>query len=116
MEKEYKTLAEFYPYYLSEHSDPVCRICHFIGSSSVLALLGTFLWLGKPQWIWVCLFAGYGPAWVGNFVFEKNRPATFKYPLYSFVSDWIMMKDMLTGKVSWTTPLEPLAVPERVDD
>ena len=51
----------------------------------------------------------------GAFVFEKNRPATFKYPLYSFVSDWIMMKDMLTGKVS-DNAAEPLAVPERVDD
>ena len=43
--------------------------------------------------------AGYGFAWVGHFVFEKNRPATFQYPLYSLLGDWVMFKDMLTGKI-----------------
>ncbi|HWS40494.1 MAG TPA: DUF962 domain-containing protein, partial [Arenimonas sp.] len=53
------------------------------------------------QWYWVptAFICGYGFAWVGHFVFEKNKPATFKHPLYSFVSDWIMYKDILTGKI-----------------
>ena len=105
MEKKYTSLREFYPYYLSEHSDPRCRLCHFIGSSTVIVLLATLVWMGKAQWIWLCLLAGYGPAWVGHFVFEKNRPATFQYPLYSFLSDWRMMGDMVVGNLPWTSKL-----------
>ncbi|MNE19968.1 hypothetical protein D3C80_1130690 [compost metagenome] len=46
-------------------------------------------------------FAGYGFAWVGHFFFEKNRPATFKHPLYSLIGDFAMYRDMLRGKVSF---------------
>jgi hypothetical protein len=95
----FDSLAEFYPYYLSEHQNRTCRRLHFVGTSLALGCLMALLLTG--QWIWfpAMFLCGYAFAWIGHFVFEKNRPATFKYPFYSFASDWIMFKDMLTGKI-----------------
>lgn len=91
--------ADFYPFYLEEHRNPTCRRLHFAGSVLVLALLAAALATGQ----WLLLLAmpvvGYGFAWVGHFVFEKNRPATFQYPLYSLLGDWAMFRDMLTGRI-----------------
>lgn len=91
--------ADFYPFYLEEHRNPTCRRLHFAGSVLVLALLAAALATGQ----WLLLLAmpvvGYGFAWVGHFVFEKNRPATFQYPLYSLLGDWVMFRDMLTGRI-----------------
>ena len=109
MAERIQTLREFYPYYLQEHSNPWCRWCHFAGSSTVLGLLGWMAATGSWGQIWVCLLAGYGPAWFGHGVFEKNKPATFKYPLFSFASDWIMMKDMVTGKLPLFESLKPVS-------
>ena len=97
--ERFKSFAEFYPYYLQEHSNAVCRRLHYVGSLLVLALLGYTL--ATQQW-WMLLIvpvAGYGFAWVGHFVFEKNRPATFDYPLYSLMGDWVMLKDAFTGRI-----------------
>ena len=97
--EETKTFAEFYPYYLAEHRNGICRILHFIGSNLVIGTAGLMLW--TQNW-WLALLLpviGYGFAWVGHFFFEKNRPATFKYPFYSFAGDWVMYKDILTGKI-----------------
>ncbi len=91
--------AEFYPYYLQEHSNDVCRRLHYVGSLLVLSILGYALF--TQQWLWLLAlpFAGYGFAWVGHFVFEKNKPATFEYPLYSVMGDWVMLKDAFTGRI-----------------
>ncbi|MCW3150768.1 DUF962 domain-containing protein [Stutzerimonas stutzeri] len=91
--------AEFYPFYLQEHRNRTCRRLHFIGSSLVLAILAYVLF--SQQWLWLLALpvVGYGFAWIGHFVFEKNRPATFRYPLYSFLGDWVMFKEMLTGRL-----------------
>jgi len=97
-DKKYTTLKEFYPYYLTEHLNATCRILHFIGTSIVLIV---FLWsLSTQTWwlLWLIPIIGYGFAWVGHFFFEKNKPATFQYPLYSLASDFIMFKDILIGK------------------
>lgn len=97
----FNSFAEFYPYYLSEHSDRTCRRLHFVGTSLVLALIATAL-LGSNPWLWLTVpVAGYGFAWVGHFFFEKNRPATFQYPFYSLWGDFVMYKDMLTGKIAF---------------
>ena len=95
----FTSFAEFYPYYLQEHSTDVCRRLHYVGSLLVLSILGYALF--TQQWLWLLAlpFAGYGFAWVGHFVFEKNKPATFKYPLYSFMGDWVMLKDAFTGRI-----------------
>jgi len=97
--KRFTRFSEFYPFYLSEHSDRVNRRLHFAGSTLVIALV--LLALVTGQWLWLLAvpLAGYGFAWVGHFFFEKNKPATFSHPLYSFMGDWVMYKDILTGKV-----------------
>ncbi|MGB2741948.1 MAG: DUF962 domain-containing protein [Cognaticolwellia sp.] len=97
--KEYKNFKSFYPFYLSQHQDITCRRLHFIGSSLIILML-TYM-LISTQWVllWTLPLFGYGFAWVGHFFFEKNKPATFTYPWYSFLGDWVMYKDILTGKL-----------------
>jgi len=95
----YTRFSDFYPYYLSEHQNRTCRRLHFIGSLVVIGLL-LRAWISlNPWYVLGALLAGYGFAWIGHFVFEKNRPATFKYPFYSFAGDWVMFKDILVGKI-----------------
>jgi hypothetical protein len=98
-EKKYTTLKDFYPYYLTEHSDPVCRVLHYIGTS---LFLGLIVWsiIDPVWWKFVLMpLSGYGFAWAGHFIFEKNKPATFQYPLFSFRSDFIMFYHFITGQV-----------------
>ncbi|MFO0621988.1 MAG: DUF962 domain-containing protein [Polyangia bacterium] len=95
----FDSFEEFYPFYLSQHSDQTCRRLHFIGSSIGLVLGVSALVSRKPSRLLAGLAVGYGLAWVGHFFFEKNRPATFKFPLYSFMGDWVMWKDIATGKI-----------------
>ncbi|EIF43959.1 MAG: hypothetical protein ACJA1T_001031 [Zhongshania aliphaticivorans] len=97
--KVFTSFAEFYPYYLAEHSNKTCRRLHLIGSLLVLSVLCTALF--NQQWglLWLLPVIGYGFAWVGHFFFEKNKPATFKHPLYSFIGDWVMAKDLLLGRI-----------------
>ncbi|MEL7535926.1 MAG: DUF962 domain-containing protein [Pseudomonadota bacterium] len=97
-EKRYKNLKEFYPFYLGEHLNPVCRSLHVVGTGLTLALLAYFVITQNYQLIWICLVSGYAFAWVGHFFFEKNQPATFKYPLFSLISDFILFFDVLTGR------------------
>ena len=97
----FRSFSEFYPYYLSEHKDPVCRRLHYIGSTLVLAILVTLAVTGLWGYWWLMLLAGYGFAWVGHFKFEHNKPATFKYPFYSLAADWVMYKDILIGKIKF---------------
>ncbi len=101
MGKKYQTFHDFYPFYLGQHRHPVCRALHFVGSSIVLALLLTLL-ITHDWWLaWLIPLSGYGFAWFGHFFFEKNRPATFTYPLYSFAGDWVMYVQLLTGKIGF---------------
>ncbi len=97
--KSIKTFAEFYPFYLSEHGNRTCRRLHFVGSTLALACLAAAIVRSDPWFILYGLLCGYGFAWVGHFAFEKNRPASFKRPLFSFMGDWVMYKDIWTGKI-----------------
>ena len=83
----YASFREFYPFYLSEHANRTSRRLHFIGSCGVLVLVVVAIMQRDPWWLLGALACGYGFAWVGHFVFEKNRPATFRHPLYSFMGD-----------------------------
>jgi len=95
-----KTYNEFYIFYLSEHNNKTCRLLHFIGTGLVFVLAFLAVYLGKSfLWIFVPI-TGYGFAWVGHFYFEKNKPATFKYPLWSLASDFKMFFQILIGKIS----------------
>jgi hypothetical protein len=100
-EAAYRQFAEFYPYYLSEHTNRTCRRLHFVGSS--LGLLCLAMLFTTREWVWLPagLVIGYAFAWIGHFFFEHNRPATFKYPLFSFAGDWVMWKDIVTGKIKF---------------
>jgi len=99
MSDRIQSFRDFYPYYLSEHRTGPCRVCHFAGTVAVLALAALAVIQG-PLWLLGLLpVAGYGGAWVGHFIFEKNRPATFTYPLYSLAGDFVMFRDILIGRV-----------------
>jgi hypothetical protein len=93
------TFREFYPFYLSEHANRTCRRLHFVGSSVALGCLVALAVTRNPWWLLAGLAAGYAFAWIGHFAFEKNRPASFRQPLFSFMGDWVMFKDILTGRI-----------------
>jgi hypothetical protein len=97
--RSFASFAEFYPFYLSEHGNRTCRRLHFLGSSLSLLCLVMLVVSRQPVWLLYALFCGYGCAWIGHFGFEKNKPASFKRPLYSFMGDWVMYKDIWTGKI-----------------
>jgi hypothetical protein len=93
------TFAEFWPYYLREHSRPATRALHYIGTSLVVALAVYALLTGKLLLLFAIPLAGYFFAWVGHFGIEKNRPATFTYPLWSLGADFKMWWMWLTGRL-----------------
>ena len=96
---EFKTFADFYPFYLREHSNMMCRKLHFLGTCGVIALLMLFFFTGSLLLLLFLPIVGYGFAWTGHFVFEKNRPATFKNPFFSLLGDFRMFWDILVGRV-----------------
>ncbi len=95
---KFNSLKEFYPYYLTEHSNTTSRVLHFIGTGLLFVLLFLGFYLNNGWFFAALPFVGYGFAWVGHFFFEKNKPATFRHPFYSLASDFIMFFDLLTGK------------------
>lgn len=99
MEKKYKTFWDFYPFYLTEHKNTVSRSLHFIGTFLVIACLVAGIITGKWFLFVIIPLCGYGFAWVGHFFFEKNKPATFVYPLYSLGSDFVMFWHIITGQI-----------------
>lgn len=101
MSRAYQSFREFYPYYLKEHRNRTCRRLHFIGSVLVLLIIFWSILSQNAWWLLLMPLAGYGFAWTGHFFFEKNRPATFKHPWYSLMGDWVMFRDMLTGRISF---------------
>ena len=95
----FHTFREFYPFYLGEHANRTCRRLHFIGTSIAIVLLVTAV-VTRSWWLIVVGFVqGYAFAWVGHFFFEHNKPATFKYPVFSFIGDWRLWWDVLSGRV-----------------
>lgn len=99
---QFRSFAEFYPYYLSEHSNPLNRALHFVGTSGLFVIIALAAVYGKPLWLLGLPLCGYGFAWIGHFVVEKNRPATFTYPRWSLMGDFRMYfeiwRGMLGGK------------------
>lgn len=100
-EREFHSFNEFYPFYLGEHQNRISRRLHFVGTSLVLALL-VFTTVTQ-QWVYLLAFPviGYGFAWVGHFFFEHNKPATFKWPFYSLMGDFVMFRDILIRRIEW---------------
>lgn len=95
----FTSFRAFYPFYLAEHRNRTCRRLHFVGSTLALLFIGLALARMNPWWLTGALVSGYGCAWIGHFFFEKNRPATFTYPLYSFLGDWVMYAQIWRGRI-----------------
>jgi hypothetical protein len=100
MPPRFSSFREFYPYYLGEHTSRRCRRLHFIGSWLVIAWIIVAIATRNSWWLIAVPLCGYGFAWFGHYVYEKNRPATFRHPLYSLLGDWVMFGQALMGKVS----------------
>ena len=96
---QFQSFREFYPYYLGEHANLACRRLHVVGSTGVLAAIVAATVTRNPWLLLLVPFIGYGFAWIGHFAFEKNKPATFRHPLYSLMGDWVMYVDVLRGRV-----------------
>lgn len=97
----YGSVAEFYPFYLSQHASRTNRRLHFVGTTVVIALIVAAVISGNYLLLLALPVAGYGFAWMGHFAFEKNKPATFTYPFYSLACDFVMYKDMLLGRIKF---------------
>jgi hypothetical protein len=97
----FRRFADFYPFYLSEHRNPTCRRLHVIGTGVVISVLAAALALRNPWLLLAAPIAGYGFAWIGHFVFEKNRPATFQHPWYSLLGDFALFRDVLIGRIKF---------------
>ena len=95
----FASFAQFYPFYLGEHHNAPCRLFPLLLSLGLTAFFPMPTPPGSWLWLPVALVCGYGFAWVGHFFFEKNRPATFSHPIYSLMGDWVMFKDICTGKI-----------------
>jgi hypothetical protein len=97
--RQYKSFSEFWPHYVGEHSHPHTRLLHLVGTTVALGCLVYLIAAGKWWLFPLCLIPGYGAAWIGHFFIEKNKPATFQYPLWSFMGDYKMIWLMLTGRM-----------------
>jgi len=100
MSERFQTFAEFWPFYVGEHRLPSCRTVHYIGSFAAPATLAWVIATGSWLFLPLVLVAGYGPAWVGHFIIEKNRPATFTYPVWSLMGDYKMLGLAMRGRMA----------------
>ena len=98
-DKAFRSFEDFYPFYLSEHANRTSRRLHFVGTTIALALLVAAIATRDGWLVLVALLQGYAFAWVGHFFFEHNKPATFKYPGFSFMGDWRLWWEIVTGRI-----------------
>ncbi|TCM69969.1 hypothetical protein EC844_102242 [Acinetobacter calcoaceticus] len=92
--------SDFYRFYLTEHRNITSRRLHALGSSIGLYYFSKAIRQGRAKYVVYGVLSGYACAWVGHFIFEKNKPASFKQPIYSFISDWRMLSDIVRGNLS----------------
>ena len=98
-QRQYNSFSEFWPHYVAEHSHPRTRLLHLIGTTIAIGSVVFLIAIGKWWLFPLALIPGYGAAWIGHFFIEKNKPATFQYPLWSFMGDYKMIWMMLTGRM-----------------
>ena len=97
--KRIENYREFWDFYVSEHQQPITRYLHFVGTTLGIVLLVFLVRGGHWLYLPLCLVVGYAFAWFSHFFVEKNKPASFKYPWWSFISDYKMLWFMLTGRM-----------------
>jgi hypothetical protein len=107
-----RTFDDFWPYYLREHAKPQTRTLHYIGTSLAVLCLAAAAVTVNPWLLLAVPVAGYGPAWIAHFFVEKNRPATFTYPMWSLAGDFRMAYRRLIGRID--DDLERAGVIERI--
>jgi hypothetical protein len=93
------TFDDFWPHYVHAHRHPLNRALHYVGTSAAIATVGAAALTLNPLWLIATPVAGYGPAWLGHLVFERNKPATFDHPLWSLRGDFKMFSLALRGKM-----------------
>src|SRR5262245_29921201 len=93
------SFAEFWPYYVAAHRKPLTRALHYFGTTSALGCLAFAALTGNWPWLFAVPLVGYGPAWIGHFFVEGNRPATFGYARFSLLADFKMLGLALRGKM-----------------
>jgi hypothetical protein len=98
---QFASFSAFYPHYLAQHGNRTSRRLHVVGTLLALLIGALAVLRGRPQWLPFALLAGYGPAWVGHLLFERNNPATWRHPLYSLRGDFTMLFEILTGRLRW---------------
>ena len=98
-DRQFKSFREFWPFYLGEHSKPATRLLHCIGTLTALGTVIALIGIGKWWLFPLALVPGYAFAWISHFFVEKNQPATFTYPLWSFMGDWKMLAMTLTERL-----------------
>jgi hypothetical protein len=103
----FRTFAEFYPFYLSEHRHPVSRVLHYAGTWGSVLCLAVCIVTAEPWWLLGSVLSGYSFAWLGHFRFERNRPATFRYPFYSLAGDFRMWWELNLGKLAFRERRDP---------
>ena len=94
------TYPEFWHYYLREHAKPATRAWHYLGTSCAILGLAAAIALRQPWLLLASVVLGYAPAWIGHFTCECNQPATFRYPLWSLVSDFRMFGVWISGRLA----------------
>ena len=99
MKREFVTFADFYSYYLREHSKTITKLFHFIGTFLFIIFFILYIESSETKYIVIGPVCGYGFAWFSHFFFENNKPATFKYPFYSLIADFYMFYQIITGKI-----------------
>lgn len=100
MKKRFETFEEFWPFYVAEHSKPQTRLLHAVGTTAAMACLVALAAAGRWKFLPLALVPGYGAAWLSHFLIEKNRPATFAHPLWSFMGDYKMLALMISGRMN----------------
>ena len=98
MKKKFNNFQDFYPYYIQEHKNKYTKLVHFIGSWLFIFFILNLIYSHEVKNLMFAFVSAYGFAWFGHFFIEKNKPATFYHPIYSFMGDCVMFTEILKGK------------------